>query len=124
MDTWLKTQCKLMISRRYQTLRIPKKLKNLLSGTDDSENACTYLITEEARPVPLIKREENNNHSMHKNTNSKRDKPLPKLWRTLSLQNMRNRKEAKIEERRRPMIPPVLKTYDKGVKMGQPQQWL
>ncbi|KAK9888370.1 hypothetical protein WA026_000623 [Henosepilachna vigintioctopunctata] len=116
MDIWFKTQYKL--TRRYQTLKIPKKLKILLSTTNNCDES-SQLIFEEPIEIRFSNREDR-----QKCANNDEIKENPKLWRSLSLQNFKNRKQAKIEERKKPIIPSVLKTYDKGVKMGQSQQWL
>lgn len=50
------------------------------------------------------------------------------IWRKLSFQASRKRRQRKIEERSKPMIPHVLKTYDKCVLIDfsstRSKQWL
>lgn len=121
MESWLKTQYKLT-TRRYKTLRIPKKLKYFLNGPSYyNENSDSCLITSEPQSHNIVEQD----HTYLKSPKiTSSDKPQPQLWRSFSLQSLRSRRESKKEQRRRPMIPPVMKTYDKGVKIGQPEQWL
>jgi hypothetical protein len=39
-----------------------------------------------------------------------------KIWRRLSLQSFRKRREKKQEDKNKPILPEVLKTYDKQKK--------
>jgi len=50
------------------------------------------------------------------------------IWRRLSFQTSRKRRQRKIEERSKPMIPQVLRTYDKcaliDFSLSRSKEWL
>lgn len=120
MGSWLKTQYKLT-TWRCKTLKIARTLRVLFPTSTNicKENTCSYLIVGESlltRDIP--------DHKLNNAIKDKSYKPRSELWSSLSFKNLRNRRESKLEQRRRPMIPSVMRTYDKGVKAGQPEQWL
>lgn len=58
----------------------------------------------------VVRKRCKNNKNIDTNKNEFENQPI---WRRLSVQSFRKRKQRKHEERSKPMIPPVLRTYDK-----------
>lgn len=93
MEAWIKNQC------NYRSHSFKLSFKSLFTGRKVGQ-----LETD-----PFIKEVDHRIRSVE-------DQNGAKIWRRLSLNSFRKRKQKKQEEKTKPILPAVLQTYDKQRK--------
>ncbi|RZB38977.1 hypothetical protein BDFB_002381 [Asbolus verrucosus] len=98
MESWIKKQYN-FYNYRSQSFRASVTLKSLFIGNNWAKNETDPFLTGE-------------------------DEKEEKIWRRFSLQSFRKRKEKKQEEKSKPVLPAVLRTYDKQKQLTNRSCWL
>lgn len=107
-----------------QSIKItPHNIKSFFDKTTCDNNAHLCLIKEKCKNLVEIINEENRRAKYKANVDQNENQE-EKVWRRLSLQSLKRRRERKQAEKSRPMIPEVLKTYDKTYRVQNRREWL
>lgn len=121
MENWLRSQCDIY-NYRVHTFKLSSTIKSLFKTRETEKDNLRNCLIEE------------NNNSVTRNTTPKKSKNKEKshgtsekissrnseegsdnpIWRRLSLQSYRKRRQQRQEEKSKPVIPAVLRTYDIG----------
>ncbi|CAG9767661.1 unnamed protein product [Ceutorhynchus assimilis] len=133
MAEWLKNQYD--INFRSNIINV-SMIKSFFKKTNDNSDANHILIEDcdyygakrtcisnnnrqkqssvHTKAIVIFKNNINSNNDIKKNNvNIKFVENEKTVWRRLSLQSFKKRRQRKIEEKSKPMIPLVLRTYDK-----------
>ncbi|CAH1368947.1 hypothetical protein MTP99_010442 [Tenebrio molitor] len=97
MESWIRSQCSFR-NYRSHSFKLSQTLKSLFTGRKIIQNESDPFI----KCDDEVKKDDN--------------KGEEKIWRRLSLQSFRKRREKKQEDKNKPILPEVLKTYDKQKK--------
>lgn len=135
MKQWLKNQYDIYTYRSYP-LNLSTTIKSLFKTKEQEyDNQRNNLIGENncivMRPTVTVTEKCDKKGRLHNNRKSEKsrnnnDELTEHIWRRLSLQSYRKKKQQKQEEKSKPIIAAVLRTYDKrGVpKEGSSADWL
>lgn len=138
MEKWLKNQCDIYNNYKSHSFKVPLRVKTFFKNRE-SENVSN-LIEDNMKNAQLnnmtskrygcSERRRNNrvadvNGNIIKNENiSKNLITENQIWRRLSLQSYKKRKQEKQEQKTKPLLPSVLRTYDKRGIQKTTTDWL
>lgn len=107
MEQWFKSQCDVFYYKN-KSLRIPSTLKTLFnSNNTDMQNN----LIEDHQVITVSNN--NSNRKKCKNSHNCGEDKEETIWRRMSWQSYRKRKQRREEEKSKPVIAAVLRTYDK-----------
>lgn len=106
-----------------------ENIKNLLEDNKNNNNNYQYQVKK--TPTNRVVSEKRRNCHVDKNGNAIRCESIKcaitdtQVWRRLSLQSYKKRKQEKEAQKSKPLIPQVLRTYDKrGMQKATTPDWL
>lgn len=139
MEKWFRNQCDIYNNYRTHSFHVPPSIKSLFKNREtESENIMNHLsennntqLTKTTIKKIGVRECSRNTHWVDENGNVTKRSNLSRsfimdnqIWRRLSLQSYKKRKQEKQEQRTKPMLPPVLRTYDKRGLQKPTTDWL
>lgn len=138
MKNWIKSQCDIYNTYSPLSFSLPLNVKTLFKNYEfESENVTSLLednnnqsqVTKTTKRIVSGKRR--NHHGVDSNGNNAKCEKSTKsaitdnqVWRRLSLQSYKKRKQEKEAQKTKPLIPSVLRTYDKRGMQKSTPDWL
>lgn len=139
MEKWFRNQCDIYNNYRTRSFNVPVGMKRLFKNREyETENIINSLSENNNTQFKKITVKKiglrecsRNSHFVDENGNIIKSANFSRsfitenqIWRRLSLQSYKQRKQEKREQRSKPMLPPVLRTYDKCGLQKPTKDWL
>lgn len=119
MEHWFRSHYDIY-NYKAQPFRLPT-IKSIFKSisTPEKDNIRNSLIEDKARCVSI---KSARSKDVDVNGNTKTEPKEDHVWRRMSLQSYRKRKQQRREEKSKPVIAAVLRTYDRGGLFREPRE--
>lgn len=138
MEKWIRNQCDIYNNYKSYSFSLPLTMKNLLRNCEiESENIINSIrdnsnskmktrikkncVSESRENIHIV---DENGNTVKNDKFTKKNVPENLIWRRLSLQSYKKKKQERQEQKTKPLLPPVLRTYDKRGLQNTTINWL
>ncbi|KAG5886105.1 hypothetical protein JTB14_031704 [Gonioctena quinquepunctata] len=122
MENWIRTQRDIYYYKPHCKFNITSTIKSIFKGVPEKDDQNNNLLEKTNRKVSITRCKSENECEENRNITSAESDG--KIWRRLSIKNYRKRKQQRQDEKHKPVIAAVMRTYDKGTIRRENSLWV